>query len=381
MQTARQHNTHSPGPDVSARAEPKTRDDLLWLATIRFCGADDHNRLTTKQYTEAFYLLIGQVTQVTQKIIANSLAGCNSTPRVMALYLAMESIDIAAPILTHSFALGQLDLLQIVDAKGADHAAEIARRPDLGPSLVKRLMRVGSPAVAEALDANPALLDGSHTRSAKALFQEIGRRRAADELAENEKDEQSQTAATETRPSDFNVAENALLTAAARGGRTKQAETTTPPTPLPIPDFGNAFERAARAHSRQGMAVLMQKQSGITLETCHRVLEDKTGDTLAVFLRAAEVDDAQANRIQMLAQPTIGLSVQNAMRAVRFYAGLNSETCLAAVEKWPRAKTSIFEHQPQLAEGRDTVRTTPRQVETSVRKIEWASDAQSRKAS
>ncbi len=80
----------------------------------------------------------------------------------------------------------------------------------------------------------------------------------------------------------------------------------------------------------------MQKKSGLHAQTAHQVLADKSGDTLAVFLRAADVSAAQANRIQMLAQPVIGLSVQNAARAARFYATLSKESCLTAIEQWPK---------------------------------------------
>ena len=43
------------------------------------------------------------------------------------------------------------------------------------------------------------------------------------------------------------------------------------------------------------------------------------------------MEAAQANRIQLLTHPSIGLSSRNALRAVRFYAQLNSQSSLAAV--------------------------------------------------
>ena len=74
---------------------------------------------------------------------------------------------------------------------------------------------------------------------------------------------------------------------------------------------------------------------------------------MAVLLSAAEVPAAQANRIQLLTHPTVGLSSHNALRAVRFYAQLNAESSRAAVAKWPKAKDPKIQHQPQLAEGRE----------------------------
>ena len=72
-------------------------------------------------------------------------------------------------------------------------------------------------------------------------------------------------------------------------------------------------------------------------------------------MKAAELDDSTANRIQLLIHPNIGLSVQNAMRSIRFYAKLKTETCLIAINQWPvdGLDTSAAIHQPQLQDGRD----------------------------
>ena len=73
-----------------------------------------------------------------------------------------------------------------------------------------------------------------------------------------------------------------------------------------------------------------------------------------MLLSAAEVKPAQANRIQLLTHPAIGLSSHNALRAVRFYAQLNSESSLAAVEQWPKARDPQVRHEALLEDGRDT---------------------------
>ena len=59
-----------------------------------------------------------------------------------------------------------------------------------------------------------------------------------------------------------------------------------------------------------------------------------------------------ANRIQLLTHPTVGLSSHNALRAVRFYAQLDSQSSRDAVAKWPKAKDPKITHQPQLEAGR-----------------------------
>jgi hypothetical protein len=336
----------------------ESKDDLLKLATNRFCDTDSHNRLSLDQFREAFDLLIGQVSAATRQVIARNLAFSPATPRSVALYLALEPLQVSASILMHSRALGQLDLLRIVDRMGLEYARVIASRPDIGPSVVKQLSALADADLLQALQDNGALTGTGLSRSAEALFTKIETR---------DDSEQDHAPVAPVAPVDHQTpqsaplaqsdAEQALLAAAARGGRIQAPALTTPNVPTapglminPF-DFGNAFEKTARSHSLQGMAVLMQKRFGLAFETAQQVLEDKSGDTLAVLLNAADVTPAQANRIQMLTHATIGLSSHNALRAMQFFAQLNPQSSRTAVEQWPKAKSSGFQHQPQLQEG------------------------------
>ncbi|MEL6947116.1 MAG: hypothetical protein AAFO73_05715, partial [Pseudomonadota bacterium] len=120
--------------------------------------------------------------------------------------------------------------------------------------------------------------------------------------------------------------------------------------------FAANMQKAASRGNRQTMASLMQDRFGLSLETCHQVFEDTTGDTLAVLLRSIDVDSAAANRILLLTFPAIGLSVHNAGRAIRYYASLSMETCKEAVAQWPKAvsggqvaQTAV--HQPYVSDA------------------------------
>ncbi|MEP1091072.1 MAG: hypothetical protein ABJH63_02135 [Rhizobiaceae bacterium] len=354
---------------------------MLILATNRFCDIDTHSRLTLEQYSEAFNLLIGQVSKATRQIISRRLAHSNFTPRSVALYLAMEPISVAMPIVANSLVLGQLDVMRIIDRMGLDHARAAASRLDIGPSLVKALQALDDDEVLIALEDNDALLGNLENRNVDALFAKIDDSDAlltqtnleqasvAPEITETEIDysgsidietslepapaevEYSQPNLPAATTAPLNEAERALLAAAGRGNRADLA-----PMARPMEnefDFGDAFEKVARAHSHQGMAVLMQKRFDLSLDTAQTVLQDRSGDTLAVLLSAAEVPAAQANRIQLLTHPTVGLSSHNALRAVRFYAQLNSDSSRAAVAKWPKAKDPKINHQPQLEPGRE----------------------------
>lgn len=346
--------THTKPSSLSSRrsSDHKTKDELLLLATRRYCDIDTHCRLSRGEFLQSFNLLIDKVSFSTRQIVARTLAHSHFAPRSIVLYLAMEPLEIALPILSHSPALGQLDMLRIADKLGSEHATVIAARPDIGPSLVKHLEQMNDADVQTTLTENKTLFVSAEARSANAMFEEIETRNHAPIKSKSSGSENLTGSADE-----LNSAEKALLVAASRGGRSvlpDHEESARRPMAREMEnsfDFGTAFEKMARTRSHQGMAVLMQKRFNLSLDTAYQVLQDETGDTLAVLLCAADVNAARANRIQLLANPAIGLSSTNAQRAVEFYAQLDSQNCRIAVDLWPKAKDPSIQHEPHLAEG------------------------------
>jgi len=339
-------------PTPVSTTQHQSRDELLMLATNRFCDVDTHTRLTVDQFKEAFYLLVGEASNVTKQMMARTLAHCDSTPRPIALYLSLEPLIISEPLLQYSTVLGQLDLLQIIQMKGADHAAIVAKRPDIGPSVVKSLKEFDDASVQDQLAANYALIEDAPQRSAAALFDKIDTIPLKKVRAElNSKTEIATTSEALPKTEERTKTETQLLQAAARGNRLEQPVSQHLITPqINEFDFGDTFEKLAKSRSHQAMVVLMTKRFSLSQETGHRILLDETGSTLSVLLRAADVEDAQANRILLLVNPTIGLSVHNAMQAIRFYAKLKTESCLDAVSQWPKAEAinAGSQHQTYL---------------------------------
>ena len=327
---------------TSTVSDPQTRDDLLLMATERFCNATDHDRLSTEHYKEAFYLLIGAVNSDTKQKVAQKISRCDYIARSIVLFFALEPLPIATPVLHASRTLGQLDLLRIVEMKGEDHSAILAARPDIGPNAYSTFEKIKQHYCKYRSRRKLCTPADMKEQSVESMFAHI---KNISEISP------ATTIKTETTN-----AEQRLLTAAARGGKLDVEVKNTRSKPLAIENFGRVLERAASTKSRQAMVVLMQKQSGLHAQTAHQVLDDKSGDTLAVFLRAADVSAAQANRIQMLSQPAIGLSVQNAARAARYYAKLSKESCLTAIEQWPKQKDNGYNYEGFTEEG-STLRT------------------------
>ena len=143
--------------DAHAQPPVSRRDELLIMATERFCGTENHDRLSVDQYKEAFRALSGTASSETLELLSKILSQTPYTPREVCLYLALEDMAIARHVLRHAMQLGQLDMVQIIGKCGIPYAREIATRPDLGPSLVKHLHLLDDTIIDENIAANPAL--------------------------------------------------------------------------------------------------------------------------------------------------------------------------------------------------------------------------------
>ncbi len=309
------------------------------MACDRFCDINNEDPLTASQFSEAFYLLIDDVSSQTKTAAARAIANTPHTPRAIALYFAMESIDIAAPVLARSATLGQLDLLRIVEAKGSEHAEVISERDDLGRTLISRLYSLQDEALDAKLEVNESVATNYEAKSANALFATIHGQLELSVKTETASDEET-SGQTVSKS-----ATHKLLQAAARGKRLDVAADQSEDAIVEIGDqnFGDSVERAARLGSRQSVGVLLTKFMNLDLNTAFQVLEDKSGDTLAVALKSQNVSPEQSNRILMLTFPQIGLSVHNAQRSMNFYNQITMAACENAVAQWPKAAKPVHE--------------------------------------
>jgi len=406
------HNIAEQASDSASQGRPapqdREQDDLLLLATDRYCVQGSYNRLTQDQYSEAFCLLYDQASVGSKQIIARLLAFQHFAPRSLVYRLALEPLGISRSILKESPVLGQLDLLQLLETRGLEIAPIIASRVGLGPTLVRRLRDFRDHHVDEAL-ANNKSLANTESLSAEALFTTLntddhdsesvsiplettdhGQLVATDAQQTMEHEEQIDTdadAVVETVPARSKIvsetqdsspvlsqSQKALLSAAARGARlepnnpaldtnasasaeapkgvdTLPLEQTADTVALPQMDaseLATALQRAASRGNRQAIVDVLQYRFGLSLETCHQIFEDKEGETFSVLLKSAGVASAAANRVLLLIFPTIGLSVHNASRSIRYYSQLEEDACRDAVDQWPKA---IAHSEPQAAKS------------------------------
>jgi uncharacterized protein (DUF2336 family) len=91
-----------------------------------------------EQLEELALSLFEMVSEDARRFVAAALSESPYAPHALALRLANEPVDVAAPLLVRSTALCDVDLIMLISRHGAAHARAIARRPGL-PARIRHL--------------------------------------------------------------------------------------------------------------------------------------------------------------------------------------------------------------------------------------------------
>jgi len=134
------------------------RARILYDATIQFCAQQGRKKIEgTEEYKTLFNSFIKDVDHRTKKLISSHLARNRATPRSIAYYLALETIEIAAPFLLMSQVFWERDIMQMMHKLSNSHLLIIARRSDITPAIAGVLMARGDNLINQVLSKNPTL--------------------------------------------------------------------------------------------------------------------------------------------------------------------------------------------------------------------------------
>lgn len=150
-------------PESAPRAEellalarnnsPDARQRLL-LGVMALCDASPPDGEISPILGEIFLFLARQAERDIRKALATRLAHADWAPAALVNVLALDEIEIAAPILASSPVLRDDDLLQILIEASLDHQVAVARRPNISGRIADAVIDRGVPAVLTALATN-----------------------------------------------------------------------------------------------------------------------------------------------------------------------------------------------------------------------------------
>lgn len=132
---------------------PDARQRLL-LGVMALCDASPPDGQLSPILGEIFLSLARQAERDIRKALSMRLANADWAPAALVNVLALDEIEIAAPILTSSPVLRDEDLLRILVEASLDHQIAVARRPQLSGRVSDAVIDRGIPAVLAALATN-----------------------------------------------------------------------------------------------------------------------------------------------------------------------------------------------------------------------------------
>lgn len=138
--------------DLARDKKPMAQEELS-SAVAELIGMDTSER-ERELIADVMISLVRQAERDLKLALSAKLSRMENIPLRLALYIANEDIEIAAPMLAHSLALGDMDLIYILQSKPASYWRIIAKRAIMSPELINALVETQDDLTVKALLEN-----------------------------------------------------------------------------------------------------------------------------------------------------------------------------------------------------------------------------------
>jgi uncharacterized protein (DUF2336 family) len=136
---------------------PADRERLL-DEMVDFCARAEDDALAQPQIrdlvTSVFMQLVTEAERDIRRRLAEKIAPAPWAPPTLVNVLALDDIEIAAPVISQSPVLQDHDLIRLLVESTLDHQIAVARRGRLSSSVIEAILRQEEPAVLTALAGN-----------------------------------------------------------------------------------------------------------------------------------------------------------------------------------------------------------------------------------
>ena len=277
---------------------------LLRVLTDLYVAADHHTPDEVVQFQDIAGTLAGQVDRDAALIAACKLANYAGTPVAVGEAFVARGDDAARIILAHAGWLPRTIVLAQAATGDRILAAAVAARMDVDPPLARLLLARRDPLIDTTLAANTAITLADDVKQ---------------DLLSRACDEDTVAAALLSR-SDLSGGDRAVLflradktgrraiidemeTVALTSGRSRQTRAAPP-------EIATGLETAAISGDESAFVSLLALGLGSHPSKVRRLVEDRTGEALAIALVALGISDEVLTRIFMFRDPLIGHSTQ-----------------------------------------------------------------------
>ena len=301
--------------------------DVVLMATVTgFESLRIPRKSDMKQFAELFEPLFLGSSNEARRQAAAALSQCSQIPETVAALIGGMPISIAAIFLTRSKAIADRTLIAVIRERGPEHAAAIARRPNLSPLVVDALVEHHNPLglAARSSAAKQAVAEQPHPEAEAASL-----RTAREEALRHE-----------------------IKTLARAGSRN--------PTPAASSEAINDVHAALLVRfARSGEIILFSRVLGQALGTkdahVERILLDISGQRLATSLVALDVQATDAGFVLQALYPHLREPFGETSHAEALIGAMNRTACREQLDGWFEAEAEesapAARHEAYFAEN------------------------------
>lgn len=328
----------SPALSGFARLADRTgldiRPTLLRVLTDLYVLKPSHTEEEERHYVELAMRLLDGVDIASRIALAERLARFSAAPREIVRRLAMDELDVAAPVLKHSTVLDRAELVTIAEECSAAHAAIISQRPDIQALLNGDSEDAPAPAAppvevrrAEEPPAEPASLrappkaepQASNIEPKPGFVPDAERARRLSELFLASEPDERRVILLNLDYSPIAPAEAVTETRAREAVR--------------------KLERAALSHQPRAFATVMAECLGLSSRLTQELVEDSSGEPIVVLAKALRMPSDILQRVLLFLNPAIGESVKQVYDLATLYDELSRESALRLIAIWKSGDT------------------------------------------
>ncbi len=264
----------------------------------------------------------------TKRNVAASLSHARRVPRSLVELLIESPVEVSAPFLVSSPALTDGDLARLA-ASSDERVARLVRNRDARgtqppvPAAPAETAPDAPAPIASAPIEEPVAASPPPPREETPAERDIASPSlAADFLSQTPFNARAPSPGRRMPPRNADEARELLRRLATAGRGAPKRE------PAGLPELMNA------AFAREDVLFYETLSEIFAFDpaTLSRLIEEPSGETLAVALRALKASSADALSILMLMKPAIGLDVATFDSMARFYDALKPEDCRAVID-------------------------------------------------
>ncbi len=315
---------------ASLASSERPNDRRIWLrvAIDHFITAEPSDSGMIAEFIEAMTAQLAAADSATRLEIARKLARCARAPARLLSALSSTDSDASDYVLEHAVACRNSELERAV-ANGGRRAIAVAKRRNLDPQIVTRLASQDDILVLIALASN-----GSARLEGPSLFDLLRRARR---LAEQEGDRRLADALLERGPigpecaSLFLCAQPnqriEILLAVQRSQLGRSSGSSVPMRSTSLDDL----ELAAVARQPERFVTLLAEALDCDRELAHAIVNDATGEPLAVALTALGAANEVLVRVLISNDLMAGANYQRIRALARLNNALNRNAAIMVI--------------------------------------------------